>query len=120
MCVAPASGVRLYSCAHGAPPDPHHLLRALRLFRPRGPCWAEDLLHDYQHVIESLTLVTGSSGVFDVEVDGETLYSKKATGRHADPGEVLQLFREQHRSRRHRLRTLSLGVSRRRTSPASR
>ena len=55
---------------------------------------AENLLHDYQHVISSLTLVTGSKGVFDVEVDGELLYSKAATGRHAEPGEVLTLFRE--------------------------
>lgn len=56
---------------------------------------AEDLLHDYQHVIDELTFVTGTSGVFDVEVDGKLLYSKKKTGRHAEPGEVLQLFREQ-------------------------
>jgi selenoprotein W-related protein len=53
-----------------------------------------DLLHDYQHVIAELTFVTGSSGVFDVEVDGELLYSKKGSGRHAEPGEVLALFRE--------------------------
>ena len=39
-------------------------------------------------------MVMGSKGVFDVEVDGELLYSKKATGRHAQPGEVLALFRE--------------------------
>ena len=51
-----------------------------------------DLLSNYQHVIESLTLVTGVKGVFDVEVDGELLYSKHATGRHAEPGEVLDLF----------------------------
>ena len=57
---------------------------------------ARDLLHDYQHVIESLTLVTGSKGVFEVVVDGDTLYSKRATGRHAQPGEVLALFREQY------------------------
>ena len=57
---------------------------------------AHDLLHDYQHVIASLTLVTGSKGVFDVVVDGETLYSKRATGRHAQPGEVVALFREQY------------------------
>ena len=55
---------------------------------------AHDLLHDYQHVIAELTLVTGSQGVFEVEVDDATLYSKKATGRHAGPGEVLALFRE--------------------------
>jgi selenoprotein W-related protein len=57
---------------------------------------AHDLLHDYQHIIESLTLVTGSKGVFDVVVDDVALYSKRATGRHARPGEVLALFREQY------------------------
>ena len=55
---------------------------------------ASDLLGDYQHVISELTLITGSKGVFDVTVDGEVLFSKHATGRHAKPGEVLQLFRE--------------------------
>lgn len=55
---------------------------------------AHDLLHDYQHVIAELTFVTGSKGVFDVEVDGDLLYSKHATGRHAEPGEVLALFRD--------------------------
>jgi selenoprotein W-related protein len=55
---------------------------------------ARDLLHDYQHVIAELTFVTGSKGVFDVEVDGALLYSKKQTGRHAEPGEVLRLFCE--------------------------
>jgi len=55
---------------------------------------AHDLLHDYQHVIAELTLVAGTKGAFDVEVDGELLYSKRATGRHAEPGEVLRLLRE--------------------------
>lgn len=57
---------------------------------------ARDLLSTYQHVIGSLTLVTGSKGVFDVEVDGEMLYSKHVTGRHAEPGEVLELFRRRY------------------------
>lgn len=52
----------------------------------------KDLLSNYQHVIESLTLVTGTAGVFDVVVDGETIYSKASTGRHAKSGEVLDLF----------------------------
>jgi predicted Rdx family selenoprotein len=55
---------------------------------------ADDLLSSYQHVIDELTLVTGSKGIFDVVVDGEMLYSKHATGRHAEPGEVLELFRD--------------------------
>jgi selenoprotein W-related protein len=45
-------------------------------------------------VIAELALVTGSKGAFEVVVDGEVLYSKHATGRHAEPGEVLALFRE--------------------------
>ena len=57
---------------------------------------ATDLLTNYQHVIDTLTLDTGTKGVFDVEVDGEMLYSKRATGRHAEPGEVLALFLEQY------------------------
>jgi predicted Rdx family selenoprotein len=55
---------------------------------------AKDIMHDYQHVIAELTLVTGSAGVFDVVVDGEVIYSKHSTGRHAEPGEVLALFRD--------------------------
>jgi selenoprotein W-related protein len=51
-----------------------------------------DLLSNYQHVIESLTLRTGTKGVYDVTVDGELIYSKAETGRHAEPGEVLDLF----------------------------
>jgi predicted Rdx family selenoprotein len=54
---------------------------------------ASDLLSSYQHIIESLTLVTGAKGIFDVEVDGEMLYSKHATTRHA---EVLELFRDRY------------------------
>lgn len=57
---------------------------------------ATDLLFNYQHVIESLTFVTGAKGIFDVEVDGEMLYSKYITKRHAEPHEVLRLFEERH------------------------
>ncbi len=53
-----------------------------------------DLLRAYQHVIEELRVVTGSGGAFEVEVDGRTLFSKKAEGRHAEPGEVLARFRD--------------------------
>ena len=52
-------------------------------------------MHDYQHVISELELVTGSNGVFDVEVDDRMLFSKRAVGRHAEPGEVLRLFRDE-------------------------
>jgi len=57
---------------------------------------ANDLLRDYQHVIAELRLITGSKGIFDVIVDGDMLYSKAVTHRHAKPGEVLDLFREKY------------------------
>jgi selenoprotein W-related protein len=57
---------------------------------------ARDLLHDYQHIIAELRLVTGANGIFDVIVDGETLYSKYVIGRHADAGEVLESFRSRY------------------------
>lgn len=53
---------------------------------------ADDLLSNYQHVIKELTMVPATGGVFEVEVDGDLIYSKKGNGRHAEPGEVLQLF----------------------------
>lgn len=51
-------------------------------------------MSNYHHVIESFTLVTGSKGVFLFTVDGQTLFSKKEIGRHAEPGEVLHLFQQ--------------------------
>lgn len=56
---------------------------------------ADDILSNYQHVIESFTLVTGSKGAFEFKVNGDLLYSKKQLGRHAEPGEVLELFKKQ-------------------------
>lgn len=53
-----------------------------------------DLLGNYQHIIDEVNLVMGSKGVFDVTVDGELIYSKAETGRHAEDGEVLALFTE--------------------------
>ena len=55
---------------------------------------ASDLLTNYQHVIEDLRLVTGDDGVFDVVVDGQLVSSKHETGRYAEPGEVLGIFRD--------------------------
>ncbi len=53
---------------------------------------AEDLLGSYQHKIDALTLVPGPRGIFDVTVDDRRIFSKHAAGRHARPGEVLELF----------------------------
>jgi selenoprotein W-related protein len=39
-----------------------------------------------------IELVESSGGVFEVTVDGRPVFSKKALGRHAEPGEVLRLM----------------------------
>jgi len=39
-------------------------------------------------------LIQSSGGVFEVEVDGRRVFSKKALGRHAEAGEVLRLMQQ--------------------------
>jgi selT/selW/selH-like putative selenoprotein len=39
-------------------------------------------------------LIKGSHGIFDVKVDGKTVYSKDKTGRFPEPGEVSALLKE--------------------------
>jgi len=39
-------------------------------------------------------LIESSGGVFEVEVDGRRVFSKKTLKRHAEPGEIVRLLRE--------------------------
>lgn len=39
-------------------------------------------------MLERLELVPATGGRFEVTLDGELVFSKAATGRHAAPGEV--------------------------------
>lgn len=48
----------------------------------------EQLYDTFGDQIESVTLHSSSGGVFEVEVDGSLVYSKKATKRHATFEEV--------------------------------
>jgi selenoprotein W-related protein len=41
-----------------------------------------------------LSLVPSDAGKFEVEVNGDLLFSKVRTGRHAEPGEVVTLVGE--------------------------
>ena len=54
----------------------------------------EELLTNHQQIIEDLRLIPGGSGIFDVRVNEELIYSKHETGRHAHNGEILHLFNE--------------------------
>lgn len=55
---------------------------------------ANELLSRWAPVMRAIELSSGSSGRFEVTLDGELLFSKKATGRFPKPGEVAGLFEE--------------------------
>lgn len=50
-------------------------------------------MHGWAPIIERIELVSGTKGRFEVTMDGDLIYSKVATGRHAKPGEVVRLVR---------------------------
>jgi len=51
----------------------------------------DDLLKHFEHVIESIVLIPSDGGRFEVSVNGDLVYSKLKTSRHAEPGEVVGL-----------------------------
>lgn len=51
---------------------------------------AAELRERYPGVV--VELVEGAGGVFEVELDGRLVFSKKALGRHAEPGEIVRLI----------------------------
>jgi selenoprotein W-related protein len=53
-----------------------------------------DLLKNFEPEIESITLVPSDGGRYEITVNGELVYSKLQIGRHAEPGEVLDLVQK--------------------------
>jgi selenoprotein W-related protein len=50
---------------------------------------AEEILKAKNEEVASLRLIPSSGGVFEVTAGDKKIFSKKALGRHAAPGEVL-------------------------------
>lgn len=50
-----------------------------------------ELLKNFEADLASVRLVPSDGGRFEVSVEGELLYSKLRTGRHAEPGEIEKL-----------------------------
>jgi selenoprotein W-related protein len=50
-------------------------------------------LEEFEHALSELVLIPSVGGVFEVVVDDELVYSKKATGRHAEHDEILASVR---------------------------
>ena len=51
------------------------------------------MLKGWAPIIETIELIPSSNGRFEVTLDGELVFSKKALGRHAQPGEIVDLVR---------------------------
>lgn len=51
----------------------------------------DDLLKQFEHLIESVTLIPSDGGKYEVSVNGKLIYSKLQTKRHAEAGEVVGL-----------------------------
>ena len=54
----------------------------------------DDLIKDFESEIESITLVPSQGGRYEISVNGQLIFSKLQTGRHAAPGEVIELVRK--------------------------
>ena len=54
----------------------------------------EELLKHYEHLIEEIKMIPSDGGKFEVTVNGQLIYSKMSTHRHAEPGEILGLVRK--------------------------
>ena len=54
---------------------------------------AADILKQFEPEIEAFRLVPSDGGRFEVSVNGDLVYSKLRTSRHAEPGEVIGLLR---------------------------
>jgi selenoprotein W-related protein len=52
------------------------------------------ILEEWEESIDSVEVVTGSGGIFDVHLDGELVFEKSMLGRYPDPDDVLPLLRE--------------------------
>jgi len=50
-----------------------------------------ELLKNFEADLASVRLVPSDGGRFEVSVEGELVYSKMRTGRHAEPGEIEKL-----------------------------
>ena len=55
---------------------------------------ATQLLEEFEPDIDEFTLIVSDGGRFEVEVDGDLVYSKKETGRHAEYEDVAGPIRE--------------------------
>ncbi|MBI2765852.1 MAG: SelT/SelW/SelH family protein [Chloroflexi bacterium] len=60
-------------------------------FLPRAAWVAQELLHTFGDFVESLALVPGGGGQFDVHVNGELVFANRDEGRFPEMRELREL-----------------------------
>jgi selenoprotein W-related protein len=55
---------------------------------------AQELLTTFDSDIQSLSLVPGTGGIFEVRLNGALIFSRKAEGRFPESKELKQLIRD--------------------------
>jgi selenoprotein W-related protein len=61
---------------------------------PNAAGLAARILEEWEGELETVEVVTGSGGIFDVHLDGDLVFEKSMLGRYPDPDDVLPLLRE--------------------------
>ena len=51
-----------------------------------------ELLKNFEHLMDSATLIPSDGGRFEVSVNGQLIYSKLSTKRHAEAGEIINII----------------------------
>ena len=52
------------------------------------------MLEEFEDSIETVEIVTGAGGIFDVHLDGELVFEKSMLGRYPEPDDVIPLVRD--------------------------
>jgi selenoprotein W-related protein len=60
----------------------------------RAAWLAQELLTTFQSELGEVALVPGTGGVFDVRLDGQTLWSRAEEGRHVELKDLKQRIRD--------------------------
>jgi predicted Rdx family selenoprotein len=55
---------------------------------------AEEILGEHAAEVKSFKLIPSDSGRFEFVVDDDLIFSKKKLKRHAEPGEVMGIFKK--------------------------
>jgi len=52
------------------------------------------ILEEWEEQVDSVEIVPGANGIFDVHLNGELVFTKSMLGRYPQPDEVVPLIRE--------------------------